>query len=173
MRLGLWAGVIVCGLLAAQARAEIHNYNFTLDGSQEVGPVATPGTGTAFVTLDDVSKLLTWNITYSGLQANSTAAHFHGPAAAGVIANIRVGLSVTGAAPADNITMETIGATSGTFAGSHTVTNGQRDDILAGLWYVNIHTTAHSGGEIRGQVVPEPASLALLLLGGAAMMRRR
>ena len=51
----------------------------------------------------------------------------------------------------------------------------QVGDLLAGLWYINIHTADFPGGEIRGQVVPEPDVLSLLLvpLIGLIYVRRR
>ncbi|MGA7734953.1 MAG: CHRD domain-containing protein, partial [Pseudolabrys sp.] len=36
--------------------------------------------------------------------------------------------------------------------GSATLTDTQAEDLMAGRWYVNIHTTTHKAGEIRGQV---------------------
>jgi hypothetical protein len=38
------------------------------------------------------------------------------------------------------------------FEGSATLTDPQADELLAGKWYVNVHTEANKGGEIRGQV---------------------
>jgi hypothetical protein len=32
------------------------------------------------------------------------------------------------------------------------LTDPQESDLLNGLWYANVHTQAHGGGEIRGQV---------------------
>ena len=47
-----------------------------------------------------------------------------------------------------------------------------KSDLLGGLWYINIHTTAFPGGEIRGQVrvVPEPSSLALATLSCVGLL---
>ncbi len=47
--------------------------------------------------------------------------------------------------------------------------------ILNGRAYLNIHTSMNPSGEIRGQIVPEPATLALILGGFAAagLARRR
>ena len=39
------------------------------------------------------------------------------------------------------------------FEGSATLTDAQAAELMAGQWYVNVHTAAHPGGEIRGQVV--------------------
>jgi len=53
------------------------------------------------------------------------------------------------------------------------------DDLLAGEFYLNIHSQTFSGGELRGTLapaaaVPEPSSVALLgLVFGSAVMRRR
>ncbi len=70
--------------------------------------------------------------------------------------------------------------------GSATVDAGQAADILADLWYANIHTDHSGGGEIRGQVVQVGggegvpllpvwalALLALLLLSSSAWLIRR
>jgi hypothetical protein len=55
--------------------------------------------------------------------------------------------------------------------GQATLTPEQARDFAAGKWYVNLHTQAHPGGEIRGQgstaqglTVPAIAGLPLALL---------
>ena len=40
--------------------------------------------------------------------------------------------------------------------GSATLTDTQIAQLEAGKWYINIHTAANKGGEIRGQLVHAP-----------------
>jgi hypothetical protein len=122
---------------------EVVTSNSTMSGSQEVPAVTTSATGTANVTYNKTSKLLSYNITWSGLSGAATAMHFHGPALPGVSASVLVGVSGFPAASSGNV------------SGSFTVTNTAtllESDLLAGKWYFNIHTAANPTGEIRGQV---------------------
>lgn len=144
--------------LGASAQAASYHWNFPLDGLQEVLPVATPATGTGDVWYDDVTNEISWNVSYQDLIGAITAAHFHGPAPVGVNAGVQLGVTV-GPSPLTG--------------GPSVITEAQEVDLLAGNWYFNIHSTFKTGGEIRGQVVPEPASLGLLAMGGLAMLRRR
>jgi hypothetical protein len=49
----------------------------------------------------------------------------------------------------------------------------QAADLLAGRYYINIHTANNGGGEIRcNLVIPEPSSIALLSIGILGFMRR-
>jgi glucose/arabinose dehydrogenase/plastocyanin len=115
------------------------DFMITLDGNQESPtPVVTAATGTGTATLDLVTNLLTWSISYTGL--TPTAAHFHGAALACANAGIQIALDIS----------------TNPITGSASLTATQAADLLAGRWYVNIHTAANPGGEIRGQVMPVP-----------------
>jgi hypothetical protein len=109
----------------------------TLDGAAEVPPVTTSGKGTADVDFDPATKKLSWKVTHSGLSGPATAAHFHGPAEAGKNAGVAVAIPNAASSPAE---------------GSATLTDAQAADLTAGKYYINIHTAANPGGEIRGQV---------------------
>ena len=109
----------------------------TLDGKSEVPPNTSAGTGTADLDYDAASKKLTWKVTYSGLSGPATAAHFHGPAAAGANAGVKVPIPNPATSPIE---------------GSVTLTDEQAADLAGGKYYINVHTAANPGGEIRGQV---------------------
>lgn len=109
----------------------------TLDGKSEVPPNASTGTGTADIDYDAATKKLSWKLTYSGLSGPATAAHFHGPAEPGKNAGVAVAIPNATEVPAE---------------GSAILTDAQAADLMAGKYYVNVHTAANPGGEIRGQV---------------------
>ena len=112
-------------------------FKATLDGKSENPPTTSTGTGTADIDYDPATKKLSWKLTYSGLTGPATAAHFHGPAEAGKDAGVEVAIP---------------GATSSPAEGSATLTDAQAADLASGKLYVNVHTAANPGGEIRGQV---------------------
>ena len=110
----------------------------TLDGKSENPPNTSAATGTADIDYDAATKKLTWKLTYSGLSGPATAGHFHGPAEPGKNAGVAVAIPNATTSPAE---------------GSATLTDAQAADLLAGKYYVNVHTAANPGGEIRGQVM--------------------
>lgn len=126
--------------MASNAASE--SFKVELSGAQEVPPVETAGKGTADLTYDPATRVLTWSIAYSGLSAPATMAHFHGPAAAGKNGPVVIWLSKKGSAAESPI------------KGQATLTPDQAAQFTAGEWYMNVHTSAHPAGEIRGQVVP-------------------
>jgi hypothetical protein len=85
---------------------------------------------------DDATNTLTWSITFQNLSSAPIAAHFHGPASPSEDAGVEVG----------------IGDLTSPSVGNAVLSAAQEEDLLQGLWYINYHTTACGGGEIRGQV---------------------
>ena len=140
-RLMLLTSVCVIGLTTA-ASAETIKFQAAMASKSEVPANASAGTGDAKATLDTATKVLQYTVTFKALTGPATAAHFHGPAASGANAGVAIPLGAKD--PAAPIT------------GSATLTDAQIKDLQAGLWYVNVHTAANPGGEIRGQVSRAP-----------------
>jgi len=91
-------------------------------------------------TYNSESKVLNYTITWMGLSANATAAHFHGPADANTAAGVEIAIPNLPA------------ATSGTVSNTATLTADQETQLLTGKMYYNIHDANHPAGEIRSQV---------------------
>ncbi|MEW6251275.1 MAG: PQQ-dependent sugar dehydrogenase [Planctomycetota bacterium] len=109
----------------------------TLDGDQENPRVTTAANGAGTGRFYPSNNRLEWNISFSNLGSAQTAAHFHGAALPCANAGVQVGLP-----------------NGSPIVGSATLTPTQATDLLAGKWYVNVHTMNFPGGEIRGQVMP-------------------
>ncbi|HZP69254.1 MAG TPA: CHRD domain-containing protein [Pseudolabrys sp.] len=122
--------------LSLPAMAAMVNLKADLRASNEVPPVDSKANGSVTATFDTASKQLTWKGSVSGLTGPATAAHFHAGEAG---KNGPVVVPITG-------------ADKGSFEGKATLTDAQADDLMAGKWYVNIHTATNKAGEIRGQV---------------------
>jgi hypothetical protein len=131
------AAVAALLALASPSYADMVQLKAALSSATEVPPNESKGSGAVTASYDTASKVLTWKGSYSGLTGDATAAHFHGPAAAGK--NAGVAIAIKPFTPA--------------FDGTATLTDAQAADLLAGLWYVNVHTEANKGGELRGQLV--------------------
>jgi hypothetical protein len=156
-------------VLAVPIRAAVIDFHADLNGSQE--PTASTATGTADVMLNDVTDMLTVNLTFTGLVGGpATAAHIHCCAPAGVNAGV-----VRPFIGFPNVT-------SGTFSQTYDLATALSGGISevgfitgleTGLAYVNIHDRTFPGGEIRGQLiltaVPEPSTWAPLILGFAGI----
>ena len=126
-------------LLALPAAADTVKLTAQLNAANESPPTKSDGTGMATATLDTASRKLDFELTFWGLTGPATAAHFHGPAEAGKNAGVAVPIAKGG----DPMP----------FKGSATLTPEQMADVMAGKWYVNVHTAENKGGEIRGQVL--------------------
>ena len=141
----LWA-VVACVLwlgMPLMASAAPVSFQVKLDGAQQVPPVQTTGSGTADLTYDSATHVLTWNVVFDGLSGPATMAHFHGPAAAGANAGVLIWMSEKGK-------MDPVPSP---LKGQATLSDAEAADLTAGNLYINIHTAAHKDGEIRGQVI--------------------
>jgi hypothetical protein len=106
--------------------------------SAENPPNASTGTGNIAASLDKETSKLKWTVSYAGLSGPVVAAHFHGPAQSGQNAGVVLGFQ---------------GSLTSPIEGEATLTAAQAADVLAGKWYVNLHTKVNPGGEVRAQVV--------------------
>ena len=126
---------IVAGCTTMSDPMMMYTQTVTLSGSNEVPPVSTSATGTATVTIKpDHSVVVKESV--SGMTA--TASHIH-EAAAGTNGPVIVPFTKTG----DNTFATSDGAK---------LTDSQYESFKAGKLYVNVHSAAHPGGEIRAQL---------------------
>lgn len=181
-------------LAGTPASAAVLVYAAPLSGANEAPPVATPGTGFATVTIDNVLNTMRVQVSFSNLLGATTASHIHCCQPIGTNAQVATTtptfpgfpLGVTAGAYDQTFDMTLSSSYNSAFITAHGGTVAQaRADLFAGLAagqaYLNVHTGQFPGGEIRGQLlarVPEPASWALMiagfgLAGGAARARKR
>lgn len=138
---------LLAGLFAAASLAVIPSLSTAatfmskLSGEAETPPVTTMGTGTVEATYTPATKVLKWKVVYSGLSGAVTAAHFHGPAIPGQNAGVALPLS---------------GKLDSPLVGEATLTEAQAVQVMAGQWYINLHTAANPKGEVRGQLIISP-----------------
>lgn len=131
----LVAGLAVSMMfMAGAAHAEMIKFSTAMTGTAEVPPTDSAATGTAEVTLDTEAKTVTWIYSHDGLSGDMTAAHIHGPATA-----------TEAAGPVVDTMTESM-------KGSAPITDAQAAELMAGMYYFNIHTAKFPDGEIRGQL---------------------
>jgi len=189
-------------LLAAAASAVTISTATPLSGAAENPANPSPATGNAFAVLDTTTHQLRVAIVFAGLTANTTAAHIHccttAPGNVGVATTLPafVGFPIGVTSGSMDQTYDTTQA--GTWNPAFVTNNGgttagAEAALAAGLAdgraYVNVHTSAYPGGEIRGFLIPQslPAAatiptlsqwgmaalLALMGTAGWAVLRRR
>ena len=182
MRKPIGISILVLAALAfgaSTASAAVHTG--TIDGDEAQATTCSAGSVSRIVgtwAYDDVTGAFSWSYTYGDnapayddgdLLGSPSSAHFHGPAAPGVGAGVRVGTTTVN----PNVDSTTISAAFGT-------------ELLSELWYLNVHSSTCTGGELRGQLLVDapaavpsigwPAALVFTFgltgLGSLALRRR-
>ena len=151
------------GEIRGQVDPALVQLSAMLQPEQEVpAPVGVPAGagGTAMLAFDPASNTLGWNIAWENLTGPAIGLHFHGPASPGTTAGVAVNIG-----DISGLTSPSIGST--------VISDEFESQLLAGDWYINLHTDANAPGEIRGQVVPEPSSILPAILGCVALLRLR
>jgi hypothetical protein len=133
------SGSVAQNATTSRAAAAAGTMTANLSAAQEVPPVNSQGRGDAQMMLDPSSKQLRWTVNYTGLSGPATAAHIH-TGASGANGPVAINLS-PGSPPQNPIT------------GTATLTDAQMQQLMSGQAYVNVHTQANPGGEVRGQVM--------------------
>lgn len=115
----------------------------TLNNKQQVPFNNSAATGTMTGTYNKDTKVLSYNVTYTGLTPVAGHIHYGRPGQNGAVA---IPFSTVATSP---------------ITGTDTLTAAEADSLLAGKMYVNLHTTAFAGGEIRGNI-NMPTGMVLL-----------
>lgn len=188
MRYGMCALTLsAVWLLLAGVSAGQFNFSVTMNGASEVGPNASTATGTATLVLNEAQDRLTMSLTIVGLDLdgnqtpdflddNVVGLHIH-RAPVGINGGVVFGLIGINNDTNGDLVIDPVAGT--VFSawdlneGNGTTLANELANLLSEGLYMNVHTTAYPGGEIRGQIIPEPATLSLLALGAAAVLRKR
>lgn len=185
--------ILTISVLAIPAAASPVWYSASLSGTAENPPSGSPGTGTAMVGYDAATHMLEVKVSFSGLTSGTTASHIHCCTAAPMSGNAGVATEVP------TFSGFPLGVTFGTYHETFDLTQAASFNpafvtakgsvaaaemalaagLASGNAYLNLHTTDHPTGEIRGFLapasVPEPATLALIGAGlfGVWRLRRK
>ena len=183
--------MVLLGMLFGVAKADQLVFTTTMTGAQEVPPTGSPGVGSALITIDTVTNLMTVNVSFAGLVSPATIAHIHCCAPVGGIAipattvpsfpGFPTGVTTGTYLQTFDLTLASTYNPAFIAAQGGTVAAAQAAFIAGlhnGLAYFNIHTTQFPTGEIRGQLqeIPEPATMLLMgtgLTAAVGVIRRR
>jgi hypothetical protein len=194
------AMVVAVAALPVTAQATVFQFNASLNQANELAPVGTfsSATGIATLSYNDFGTVsladdkYDFSMSVFGLSGPATGFHIHGAATTAENAPVRVFLDtapfislVSGGnlqVDGNGVSAPSIPLTPVTGLNAGHPATSFLAMLQEQLAYVNVHTAAHAGGEIRGQFiqvssVPEPETFAMLLAGlglvASAAARRR
>jgi len=145
-------------LIASSASASVTvanniTVNVTLSPGEEFPVPAASSTGSGQLMINLVSGAVSGNVTVSGF--TSTAAHIHN-AYAGSAGGVVIALVANGSTP-----------NRWDVPGAALLTADQINRLLAGALYLNVHSAAYLGGEVRGQIKPQGIQVVYAAMSGA------
>jgi hypothetical protein len=143
LAVGILAVATLVPHVARAKPAKLLTFIAVLNGGQVVPPSPSNAMGVGFLTFDEGTKRLCYDITYSQLQGTETQAHLHGSAQAGQTNAVLEDLN-----PLGSPKVSCLGP----------LTAFEESLLKKGRMYINIHTDIFVAGEIRGQVLPVPAA---------------
>ena len=158
---------------ATAAQAAVINYYVSLNGPNEVPVNASPGVGTATVDVDPVAHTMHLHVVFSGLTAVTTASHIHAATAVAFAGTAGVAtttpyfagfpIGVTAGSYDNTLDMTQATSYNASYVTAHGGNTTQAEtDLLAamaaGKAYLNVHTSAFPGGEIRGFLSTDPST---------------
>lgn len=139
-RRGLLVGAVLLAVAGCAAPSQEARFAGRLEGAQQVPPSQSAASGRVAVTLDRATRTMEYTVAFADLSGPVTMLHFHSPAGPGANAGIRAAV---------------VGVRASPITGQVTLTPEEMKELLAGEWYLNVHTPDHPGGEIRGQLIPQ------------------
>jgi hypothetical protein len=151
--------VFVLGMSSCEKIAEKKkNTDYQKNGILMTAAQEVPANGSTALGIMDVSysketRLLNWSVTWTGLTGPVSLMHIHGLAPKGYSASVVYNIITpsNGLATPNATLYPATGKFSGTMLADGFIIKEQ--DLLNGFYYMNIHTAANPGGEIRGQIV--------------------
>jgi hypothetical protein len=139
---------VTCTFTNLQSVASPANFVFHLSGDQEVPPTGSTARGGCYAQLDTVTRRLALVCTHN--VTNATVAHIHSGPAGG-----------TGGIVFD------LGDPTSPMEATWNMSPAEVTQLLAGNYYLNIHTAGRPAGEIRGQIVTRSVDRFTFAMSGA------
>lgn len=155
LRYWLVAGVSLA-LCSSSLRAQIIEFRATIDAAQETTGSTSAGTGTAMLLYDVATNTFDLTVTVNNFSNTITASHLH-EAAVGVAGSVvtNLGGEIVYSRNGNTVTATFTNMTHG----------GTPLKLLQNGVYINLHSAAFPGGEVRGQLIARPKRLTAVLTG--------